>query len=713
MATLEKIRKHGGLLVVLIGLALVGFIVQDGLNSASSYFRPSQDEVANVDGSVIHYNEYLERIEEMGNVYKMQYGTNTLTDEQNTQVRQSVYNSMVQEIVLNETLGKIGMEVTPEELFDMIQGENISPLVQQFPLFADPQTGVFNKTRALNILKLLENVDTAPVESRAEIENARKLWLFWERNIKLQRMQDKYMALLTKAIVANPIDAKDAYESSAESSDIVFAMQSYSTIPDSTVNVSNSEIKKLYDQRKEQFKQKPARILDYIAVDIAPSEDDFEKAIKEIEKVKEDMVNATRDIAEIVNEASEVPYVDAYVSESALDPDMVSFITKVDTGEIDGPIFKDNSYRLLKLVDKKNAPDSLKINDIVLTSQDAAQLKNFADSLFALLKSGGAKFNEIATQYSVDQQSSENGGDIGWLTEITALRRYGEEFKNEVFAAPENQLVLIKASYGYHIAQVVEKTKSVPKYKVAYVLQQVTPSSKTYGSIYNSLNQFITRNNTLEKINAAAKEAGYEVISNTKVMSTDHTLGSITDSRQVIRWAFENSSKGEVSNIFECKNKFVVAIRTGSMADGYQSVAQVAPILKSELLLKKKGEKIVEELKSQKLSSLNDYAQAMNSRMDTVKFIRMNTPRIANIGMEPVLNAKITLAPLNQLSEPVIGTNGVYVFSVYNRNKEGGEYNEAQEVSTLESANTYRTGYQAIQKLVEDAKIRDNRIRFD
>ncbi|MDR3194737.1 MAG: SurA N-terminal domain-containing protein [Tannerella sp.] len=710
MATLEKIRNLSGLLVGVVGVALFAFIIGDFLNSGSSYFSTPQDEVASVDGAVIDYNHYQARIEEMTNVYKMGNSSANM-DEYSVQIRQSVYNSMVQEIVLNGALDKFGIKVTSEELFDMIQGENVSPMVRQIPLFTDPQTGVFSKARALNVLKTIENMDVVPQNQRAEIENVRNYWLFWERNLKQQRLQEKYTMLLSKAIVANPLDAKNAYEGGLESSDIAFAMQSYATVADSLVNVSDAEVKRLYDRRKEQFKQKETRIMDYISVDIRPSREDYNKVEDEIGKLGDELANVTS-VVEMANLHPEMQYVDAFKSEKEWEPGIASFIAGAAVDEVAGPLFESDSYRLYKLIDKTTAPDSVRVSHIFLPGQAGVNVAPLADSLLDVLKTGGS-FEELVSNYSADQQSVARGGEIGWLTESVALTEIGEDFRNAVFSAQVNQPVIVKTTYGTHIVKVSEKTADVPKYKVAHISLSVTPSTKTYGQIYNELNQFLSKNNTAAKISLAAKEAGYNMVSNVRVTTEDRTIGSVVDSRQVIRWAFESAGKDEVSTIFECKNNFVLAIRKGTLPEGYQSFASVAPVLKMELTARKKGAEIVKRLKEKNLQTIDAYVQAMNSTLDTVKFINMNTSRITGIGLEPVLNAEVAYAPVNQLGGPVIGNNGVYVFTVTNRTQESREYNEASEVSTLEASNAYRVGYQAVQALVENAKITDRRIRFD
>lgn len=712
MATLEKIRSKAGLLVVVVGLALFAFIIGDFLNSGSSYFRQNQDQVAVVDGTPINHLEYQQRIDEMTNVYKMQSQTTSVPEEVNGQIRQSVYDAMTREIVMKEALSDLGIQVTPDELFDMVQGQNLSPMAQQFPFFMDPQTGAYSKTRVLSFLKTIENIDAVPVDQRAEVEQARQYWLFWERNMKLQRMQDKYTNLLTKAIVANPLEAKNAYDATTPNSDIAYVMQSYATIPDSTIKVSDSEIKKLYNQRKDQYKQKEMRVLDYIAVDIRPSQEDYEDVRIDMQKAKEEL-ETTTNAADVVNYYSEVPFIDVYVSASSLDADLVPFLSSAEIGDIEGPMFKEESYRVVKLLGRKTEADSIKVSQIYLSSQagNTEQINQLADSLLTVLKSG-SDFAEVARQYSMDQ-TAESGGEFGWFTEAGAMRMLGEEFKDTIFNMAVNVPIILKTSYGTHILKITEKTSPVSKYKIAYVIKPVTHSTKTQSDIYNALNQFVANNNTIDKVEAAAKEAGYELMKGARVASSDRTLGSIADSRQVVRWAFEGTKKDEISRIFESKDNFVVAIRKEVLPEGYQTIQTVAPALASELRAKKKGEEIVKQLSEKNLTSMTAYAQAMDSQIDTVRYVNMSTSRISRIGLEPVLNAEITYAPLNQISKPIAGNNGVYVFNVFERNQEAGSYDEKNQIQALESSNAYRVGYQLLQNLVDEAEITDNRIRFE
>lgn len=710
MATLEKIRNKAGLLVLVVGLALFAFIIGDFLNSGSTYFRQSQERIAEIDGEVVNIQDYQARVDEMTEMYKMQSGSASLPEEYMNQIRQQVFDGMVQEVVLNEATSSLGMGVSPEELFDMVQGENISPLIQQMQMFNNPQTGAFDKAALLNFLKQIDpdNIATYPAEQQAQLLQAQSFWLFWEKNIKRQRLEQKYTSLLAKAISANKLDAKDAFDASAESSDLVYAMQSYSTIPDSTIEVSKAEIEKLYNQRKELYKQKEAKVINYIAVDIRPSKDDYDKAQADIESLKEELTTTDR-VADVVNENSEVPYVDAFFTEKALDPEMKQFATSAEVGAVYGPVFENDKYRMFKLVDKTLAPDSVKVSHIMLAGKGEAETKALADSLMGVLK-GGANFAEIAKKFSADQ-AAENGGELGWFTEVTALRGVNEDFKKAVFSTPVNDVVIVKSLYGTHLVKVTERTKNVTKYKIADIDMTVSPSSRTYSDIYNELNQFVSKNNSMEKISENAKEAGYNLTSGAQVTANDQLLGSIQSSRPVIRWAFQND-KGSISEIFECGDKFVVAAVEGTIAEGYRPVDMVAPALKAELAAKKKGDRIAQELAAKNLTSVEAYAEAMGANVDSVKFVNFATRRISGVGIEPNLNAMVSMAQVDQVSAPVKGNNGVYVFKVYSREKDAKQYDEASEVNALNASNAYRVGFQAITSLVNHADVEDNRIRF-
>lgn len=717
MATLEKIRNKAGLLVIVVGVALFAFIIGDFLNSGTAFFRQSQERVAKVNGENIGIMEYQQQVDEMTEVYKLQTGMSNIPEEYVVQIRQTIYNNMVEDVVMKEDWEKLGIIVTPEELFDMVQGENISPMVQQMPMFRNPETGAFDKNALLNFLKMIDdqNIASYPAAQQAEFIQARNYWLFWEKSIKRDRLNQKYTTLITKALTANSLETKDMFNATAVSADMNYVVKNYSTIPDSTISVSKSELEALYKQKKDMYPQEETKVISYIAVDVVPSQEDFDDASKDIDLVKEDLRKDDTHIAEIVNEVSEAPYVDAFRAPSAYTPEVRDFAEKAEIGEIEGPIFEGNVYKLYKLVDKTTAPDSVLVNHIMLASTDQAR----ADSLLAELNKG-AKFSDFVSEFSIDPSAHDHddhnaadahSGEMGWFTETLAMGM-GDEFKNTIFSLQLNKYAIVKSMYGIHIITITDKTADIAKYKVADVEMRVEASSKTQSNIYNQLNQFIVQNNSLDKMETKAAESGYHFVKDVRVGAADQAVAMMKDSRPVIRWAFNEAKKGQISDIFDADNKFIVACYQGTLPKGNQSLNALTPALRSEIIAKKKGEQIVADLKAKNLTSLDAYASETGSNVQSVNFVTFSTNSIGGIGMEPTLNAYVSLAEQGQLSQPIAGNNGVYVFQVTNRTTTG-EYNEAEQMKAAENNQTYAyKSYMAIQEKMRKADVEDNRIRF-
>lgn len=711
MATLEKIRNKAGLLVIVVGLALFAFIIGDFLNSGSTYFRQSQEKVLTINGKVINIQDYQLHIDELSEFYKMQYGVTSVPEQVNTQIRATVYQTLLREKVIADEMAKLGMTISSEELFDMVQGENISTMISQNPMFQNPETQQFDKMTLLNFLKAIDdsNIEAYPVDQRAQLLQARSFWLYVEKNIKQARSEEKYTTLLSKAMSANKLEAQDAFNANAKSSDVAFVYQSYASVSDSTISVSRNEVEKLYNQRKEEYKQAESKVLKVLAVDITPSQADYDKAESDIQNLKSELI-ATDNVIDLVNENSEIPFENVFSSQSYLTPEVYNFVANANIGDVEGPVFTNDQYNMYKLLDKKEDADSVKISHIVLAGMTDARTAELADSLKRELDNN-ADFASLASTYSMDQTAS-TGGDLDWFNEAGFYRYFGEDFKNAVFEAKVGDVKIVKSMYGTHIVKVTDRTKRVPKYKVAQIQMTVTPSSSTYSDIYNALNSFVSNNNTIAKLTENASEAGYEVGDQT-VTATQENLMGMQSSRQVIRWAFQND-KGKISDIFECENKFVIAGVDATLPEGYTALATVEPLLRMDLANQKKGEKIVAGLKAQNLTSLDAYATAMSSKVDSVKFTTFGTAFLAGIGFEPVFNGVSAITSLNSISEPFSGLNGVYVLKPYQVNEESGvAYDEKEMMTSLNTTKATNILTQRVmQHLIDNAEIVDNRIRF-
>jgi peptidyl-prolyl cis-trans isomerase D len=708
MATLEKIRNKSGLLVGAVGVALFAFVIGDFLKSESTYINQSKEKVVVVDGDAISIQDYRDRVDQASNAYR---NNSSLKEEQSAQIRQSVFEEMVGSILLDNEAKKVGFAVGKDEIRDMIMGDNVSPNIQQIPAFQNPETGKFDRNRLLIFLQNLETTETSMLspEQMEQFLNTKKSWLDLENNTILQKKMMKLSSLLSSSLSANALDAKAAYDENSTNIDFNYVIQSYNTIPDSTVKVSDAEIAQLYKDRMEGFKQEKAKVVDYIYVAIVPSEADINESEQRLLKVKEELAT-DENVAEIVNDNSDVPYIDAFVSFNQLDENQRLFVQKSKIGDIEDPTLEQNVFHLNKLLALKQAPDSIKVNLLNLPGNlDDAQLKNLTDSLINVIKTGKS-FEDLAK----DLTQGQSDGNIGWQTEVSLTSGIDAKFMNALFDAKVNEIFMVKSTYGPHLVQITEKTKPVEKYKLATVIINVTPSQDTYNIIYNKLSQYLSKNNNLETFKSAAPEAGYICQTNVQFFENQASISPIGSSRQVIKWAFEHS-KGDISDkIFECEDFFVIAAVEGTLKEGYRSLADVSDILKRELINKKKGQLIVDKLKGQNLTSLESYAQTMNTTPREVKFMTFATPRIEGIGTEPAVNAVASLTEIGQTSAPFAGRNGVYVIQVTDKKASEKTYDENIQKQQLDMQFKYRlmSLIQGNTLLKDHAKIEDNRIRF-
>lgn len=709
MATLEKIRRRAGLLAVVIGFALLAFIMGDLLNSGQTLFRMSADKVAEVNGERITTGQYQDRVDEITEAMKLQTGQSALSNEMSIQINQNAYESLISEILINDATQKIGMTVSSEELADILQGNNISPMIQQ--LFRNPQTGEFDKSMLLNFLQNVLSIEEgvlggAQAEQLAMYKN---FWLYLEKTIKQQRLIDKYNGLLVKAIMPNKLDLQAAYDAGKESVNFLYAVQPYSSISDSSVTIGKAELQKLYDSKKELFKQDETREIKYFIVDINPSAEDYKLTEEKITELKGEF-STTTDMADLVNLNSDQPYLDAYVAESDLDGDLLSFVKSAQVNDVKGPFLENDSYKMYRLMGKIMAPDSVKARHIVLPLQDEANALALTDSLINVLNNGG-DFTALAQEFSIDQSTAAKGGDLGWFTEVAALNGIGQEFKNACFSAKGNSYFTVRSDYVIQIVQVTGRTKDVPKVNVAAFVMNVLPSSETFNSLYNEVNQCLANSTDLEKFETNATEKGYQLLIDKSLTPSDYSLGTVRDARQVIKWAF-NNKKGSVSEIFEIDNKFIAAAVVNIYPRGYASLEQVEPVLREELLSEKKSQIIIDDLKAKNLTSIDAYAQAMNSAIDTAKYVTFNTRRITGIGEEPALCGLVPYAAENQVSSPVKGANGVYVFSVLSKTASDKPFDAKTEQANIDNMTTYRIPYQTMEVLRRKADVIDNRIAF-
>lgn len=703
MAVLEKIRSKGVLLIGAVGLALLAFIVGDFLNSGSSYFNKSKETVAKIVGEDINIKDYTASIDQMTEVYKIETGKSELNEEMMTQLRTSVWESMVNEKILNAEAKKLGLAVSKEELSDRCIGNNIHPLIQQRRTFAG-ENGQFSRPLLVQFLNSLEQAP-ANEEMKQQLAKAKSYWMFWEKTVKNSILQEKYTALISKAVVANSLDAKMSYQDRKTSVDVAYVVQPYYTVSDSAVSVSKSEIKDRYNKQKEQYKQDANCSVNYVAFEIKPLKEDYKEAEAWINKLSAEF-KTTDDVVGLVNSNSDVMYNGQNYSVATVPANLKTFAFSGKTGDIVGPMFANETYTMARIMQSGiMQSDSVKLRHIFLVEKDAAK----ADSLVAAIRAGG-DFAAMARQYSAVKQTAANGGEIGWIQE--GVPGMDKEMSTAAFSKATNEVFTLKNPQGVQIMQVMEKTPARSKVKLAILERKVVASSKSQSRIYNDAKQFAV-DLTADKFDAKAKEKGYVVHPANEFLKVADRISDIAQSRKVVQWAFKGD-KGDVSDVFECGSTLVVATITDVNEKGYRSIEKLNEQLKAEIIKDKKAELMIKNLTAQlaKTPTLEGLAGSLGDSLKVATSVNFAAYQFGLAGMEPAVIGKSSVIALNKVSAPIKGNAGVFVIRTSNKQVNPQPFNAQMEKMQLNGRMSYALPYMIIQDLKDKADIVDNRINF-
>ncbi len=708
MATLQKIRDKGGLLVVVIGLALAAFVLGDLFTSGSTFLGRARDKAFVVNGEIITTQQYADKITEFEEFQKMLSGQSSLDENTTSQIREAVYQQMVRERLLGNQAKKLGLVVSKAEINDLVHGESISPILQQLPFFVDPETGIFSHSALIEFLNVI-NIPSPNPQEQALVDQYKSLWLFIEDMVRTQRLEEKYLSLLANAVIVNDVEAKTYFDLSQQTADIAYVMQNYFAVPDSLATVTGKEIKAYYDKHKRSYRlEAPLVKLSYFMKEIVPSDEDFAEVESE-SHIAYDQLQSSSNPAVVVADYSETPYRDVYMGETMFTPSQLDFARSASIDEMHGPVREGDSYQVFKLIDKITAPDSVRLRmmavpDATMMGQDTL-VAQFVDSIYGAIR-GGESFAEVANSLN----PASNGGDVGWAREID-LVSFGSETVRTVFSAPVGEPIKLTVPGQQLILQVEERTRPVTKYKLAVINMPVLPSEKTSNNIDNELNQFVAMDDVGERFSELASENGYMVMPNMTFSANDPTLAQVPNSRQVITWAANEKDMGSVRK-FDLTNLRIVARVDQVIPAGTTPLSEVSESIRMQLVNQKKAEQIIADLENQNLSSLEAYAAAMNSMTDTVGFVNFTTRNITGVGFEPTLNAVSAFAPLNTIAGPMKGNMGVYVATVINRTDGTEPYDAEEQKLSMMNNNSYRIQMQSVEVLKNRLGVEDNRFQF-
>jgi peptidyl-prolyl cis-trans isomerase D len=699
MATLGKIRNHGVLLIVLIGVALLIFIVTDFINNGQAFFNDQKANVGKINSEKIKYQDFYSSISEYTDFYKIEMNNDALTDEMTEQIRQETWNQIVMRKLLEKDAISIGMSVPLAELKKLTMSNNPSPIIEGRAIFRD-ENGRFDATRVATLISQLDNAEIARQVQSEELLKMKNYWAFLEQTVKDQKLNEKYSVLLSKALVTNSLEAKYVYENKKTNVSAVYALKPYFAIPDSIISVSQSELKALYSKRKEQFKQNATCDISYVVFDIKPSEADFQAIESDINSAKEEFITTT-DIMATTNDLSDVPYNDFFLAKNDIAGDLQEFAFNGEKGVVFGPFLgENNTYKMAKIVEKTFAPDSVKLSRIVVAAQTPAATKAKTDSILTVLKNG-ALFATVAAQTSADTQTASRGGDLGWVREPFVDKGVAKAFQTAV-----NEPFTIDAGNYTSIFVVTEKTSPIVKVKFAVIERQVLPSSATQAKIYQDATQFASENTTADKLAEKAQAKGYSAIPATDITHNAPRLGNIKNSRQIIRWAFDNKVN-TVSEVQECGAQLVVAGVMHKNAEGYRSVEDVKPVLEAEIRRDKKFELLKKDFENKTIEQL----KAENFTTDTIENIAFGSMSAGSLNNDASILALAPIAEVDKLSAPIKGNIGAYVFKVLHKTENPNTFDAKQEIAMLNAQNK-NLFYYVIEVLKKAGNVKDERYKF-
>lgn len=701
MATLQKIRNRGGLLVGVIFFALFAFVLGDAFRSGA--FGNDEQMVGEIDGNEISYIDFQKKVDEVTEVHKASSGRLQLDDQAMMQVRNEVWGSYEFDMIFEPICTKLGLAVTSNELFDMVQGSNIHPMIQQ--LFADPQTGQFNRTAVLNFLRAVNN---GQVNSQQQL-----WWKYLEGQIKRDRLATKYNTLVGKGLYVTTLEAKNSLQEKNTVVNFNYVKLPYSTIADSTINVSKSEIKDYYNAHKEEYAREAARSISYVVLPITATEADEKETLAWIQSIHDEFAT-TNDNQQFVNINSDLSFDGNYEKKEDVADDVREFAFSAKPGEVLGPIKRGNAYVLVKVDERKQLPDSVEARHILINPQTLGSLdaaKHLADSLKNLLETKKASFTELATAYSADKNSAAKGGDLGWFKRNQMVK----PFEEAAFNGEVNKIYSVTSQFGIHLIQPTNKGQTVEQVRLAELVRNIEPSAHTEDAVYAKASKLAILSDT-DAYENEVKELGLNTRRAT-LSEDEMEVTGLEDSRSLVRAAFraENTSDFlvdyEGTSIFKFGENFVLAHLTGIQEKGYSPVDEVSPSITREVAKTKKAEQLASKMSG---TELNSIASSNGASIESAENVNFSMYMVPTLGVEPAVLG--TAAKLSQgtMSKAIAGNTGVYVLknTSVTGATEAAETELRAEQNQLSTNYAYRLNYQSFEVIKEKVEIADYRVKF-
>ena len=714
MAVIGKIRSWGPVLATVIGLALFAFIAEEMFRSCEATNNEKRQQVGEVLGKKVSVQDFQAMVDEYQEVIKMTQGRESLSDDELNQLKDQIWQEVVNTTILEKEANELGLTVTDAELQNILKA-GTNPMLAQTP-FINQQTGRFDVTQLTKFLDEYKKMQSQPQQQQVA-EQYKKIYDYWkfiEKQLRQQTLMMKYQSLLGHCLLSNPVSAKMAFDDNNIESNITLAAIPYTSIKDNEVKIADSDLKAKYDEMKEMFKQTvESRDIKYVDFQVLPSKTDRAALNKTMSEAKLKLESGMTP-SEVVRKAqSQVAYTGIAATKRAFPADVAAKLDSMAVGQT-SRVFnnaQDNTMNIVKLVSKTQMPDSIQYRQIQVAAETPEASKATADSIYRAL-AAGADFEALAKKYN-------QTGEKLWITTAQyqaapSMDKDTKNFINSLNTLSANETKVINFTQGSVVLQVVDRKAMVNKYVAAVVKKTIEFSKDTYSAAYNKFSSFVSANDTEEKIVKNAAKAGYTVREANDITTAQHNLAGIHSTRDAMKWLFEAKEK-EVSPMYECgdNNHLLVAVLDKIHAKGYRGLddAQVMDMVKAEVMKDKKAEMLMEKVKGVK--SVNE-AKAKGATVTAISQVTFAAPVFvtATGSTEPALSGAIAATAKGKFCKaPVKGNAGVYLFSVTGKTMRPGKLDiKTQEAKLNQRTMQMAAGY--MSELYANAKIVDNRYLF-
>ena len=712
MAVLGKIRSKGVILICVIGIALFAFIAEEFFRSCDSVSNERRAQVGEVLGDKVNVQDFQKLVDEYTNVIRMTQGRDNLTDEEMNQVKDVVWNTFVQNEIINHEAEELGLKDTDQELQNVLNA-GTNPMLLQTP-FMNRQTGRFDANMLKQFLAEYKQAQGTSAQLADQYRNLYDFWTFVEKSLRQQLLVQKYQTLFAGCLFSNPVSAKMAYNDENQENNIQLAAFAYTSVNDNKVKITESDLKAKYEELKPRFRQyDETRSIKYVDFQVVPSQADrkaLDKTVNEYMKVLRD----TADPSGIIRKSgSVVAYLGIPQTKAAFPSDIAARLDSIAVGTTTSPVENktDNTLNVIKLISKVTMPDSVQFRAIQVGGTTADEAVKRADSIYTALQAG-ADFEAVAKKYG-------QTGEKTWITSAQyqnapSMDNDTKNYINTLNTLGVNETKNIKLTQGNIVLQVTDRKAMTNKYVAAVIKKPIEFSKDTYSAAYNKFSRFVSENQTLEAMQKNAAKYGYTVRERADVRNSEHYVAGVSDTREAMKWLF-GAKENEVSPLYECgeNDHLLVLILTKINKEGYRSLEDesVKSYVRSEVVRDKKAEMLMAQAKG--VNSVSA-AKGKGAKVSTVNQVTFAAPVfVQSTGMsEPALSGAVAATAKGKFcSKPIKGMGGVYMFQVTEKKMRPVKFNE-KEYEQRQRQKVMQYAGNFMQELYFKAGVKDNRYMF-